>query len=840
MTQNDFVTVRRAVVVALLAAGIAGASPAPAASQAPRAGLRRQTPVQGQPNPVPPAINKSSTPLVPPADAGFDAGRLEHIGPIVEQGIAAKLLPGAVVVVGRRDKVVYRRTFGNRSLVPAVEPMTEDTLFDAASLTKVVATTTAVMMLVDEGLVRLSDPVAAFIPEFAKHGKGAITIRHLMTHMSGLRPDLDWSFPWVGYDTAIQMAADEVPTAAPNAQFVYSDINYFLLGDIVRRVSGQTLDRFVKTRIFEPLGMIDTGFLPGPDLRERAAPTEACPEYDFPCEGPGPGRPMLRGVVHDPTARRMQGVAGHAGLFVTASDLTLFCRMLLHGGALNGVRILSPLAVAKMTSPATPPTERNVRGLGWDIDSSFSANRGELMPIGSFGHTGFTGTSLWVDPLTETFVIFLSNRVHPDGKGDVAVVRSKVATAALAALMDAPRSSTVRMNGADFGPNPPVPPPAPAPPPHVLTGIDVLKARQFDLLKGRHVGLVTNHSGLTREGESTVDVLRAASGVTLVALFSPEHGFRGALDTAVESSVDEKSDLTIHSLYGKTQRPTPEMLTGIDTLVVDLQDIGARFYTYMTTMAYVMEEAAKTGIEVVVLDRPNPIGGVRIEGPLLDKDLTSFIGYLPMPTRHGLTLGEMAKLFNAEAKIGAKLTVVPMTGWSRDAWFDETGLSWVNPSPNIHNLTEATTYPGLGSIEGTNLSVGRGTDAPFEQVGAPWIVGSVLSDHLNGRGIPGVRFYPVSFTPTASKYANERCGGVHIVVTDRDALPSVRLGLEIAGALLTLYPDTFDFTPTNKLLGSRQAMEQLRAGIDPRVIADSWAGDEARWRLLRNSYLLYR
>jgi uncharacterized protein YbbC (DUF1343 family) len=552
---------------------------------------------------------------------------------------------------------------------------------------------------------------------------------------------------------------------------------------------------------------------------------------------------LLRGIVHDPTARRMGGVAGHAGLFSTAVDLATFCRMLLAGGTHRGARILSPLAVAKMTTRATPAEERNTRGLGWDIDSSFSSNRGELLPIGSFGHTGFTGTSLWIDPATGMFVVFLSNRVHPDGKGDVTPLRARVATVAASSLTSLPSVARESLfTGADFGPSGSMPTSAPAVQP-VLTGIDVLRADGFALLKGKRVGLVTNHTGRARDGATTIDLLHnfsTAKGHTLVALFSPEHGIRGILETTVPSTTDERTGLHIHSLYGDTRRPTEAMLQGIDTLVIDLQDIGARFYTYMTTMAYVMEEAAKKKTSVVVLDRPNPIDGFQIEGPTLDKSGLGFTGYFPMPIRHGMTLGELAKLFNGENGIGADLTVVPMKNWRRDEWFDQTGLPWINPSPNMRNLLQATLYPGVGAFEGTNLSVGRGTDTPFEQLGAPWIDGVQLSDALNARGIPGVRFYPVRFTPRSSKYANEECQGVFMVVTDRLALRPVRVGVEIAAMLHKLYGAKFELEAAERLFGSKDGLSRIRAGDDPQAIAASWAAGEARWRLLRAKYLLYR
>ena len=770
--------------------------------------------------------------------ADLDLRRLDAIEPLVTEAIADKKLPGAVVLVGRGDRVVYQKAIGSRALVPAVEPMTLDTVFDMASLTKVVATTTSVMMLVEQGRVRLSDRVASFIPGFERYGKADITVRHLLTHVSGLRPDVDLGDPWTGYDTAIQLAIEEVPTSPPGERFVYSDINFFMLGDIVRRVSGKPLDVFARERIFQPLGMKDTGFNPPHGLLARVAPTENCTPYGWPCEGAD--RKILRGVVHDPTARRMAGVAGHAGLFSTAADLSIFCRMLLNGGTYDRVRILSPLTVARMINPSNASGDRNVRGLGWDMDSSLSANRGELFPLGSFGHTGFTGTSLWIDPTTRMFVIFLSNRVHPDGKGDVTPLRAKVATVVASALTTLPPAMerTAAWSTRDAGPSGPVPSAATPP---VLSGIDVLRAEGFAPLRGKRVGLITNHTGLARDGATTIDLIHGAKDVKLVALFSPEHGIRGILDANVPSERDEKTGLVIHSLYGETRRPTDAMLQGIDTLVIDLQDIGARFYTYMTTMAYAMEEAAKRKIPVVVLDRVNPVNGVGIEGPALDKGATGFTGYFPsMPIRHGMTLGELAKLFNAENKIGADLTVVPLKNWHRDQWFDSTGLPWINPSPNMRNLLQATVYPGIGAIEGTNLSVGRGTDTPFEQVGAPWIDGVKLAEVLNTRGIPGVRFYPVRFTPASSKYAKEECQGVFIIVTDRVALRPVRLGAEVAAAISRLHGTQFQLEAAERLFGSKEGLGRIRAGDDPSSLVSSWSAAEARWRLLRAKYLLYR
>jgi uncharacterized protein YbbC (DUF1343 family)/CubicO group peptidase (beta-lactamase class C family) len=768
--------------------------------------------------------------------AGLDAKRLALIEPLVNEAIARHELPGAVVLAGRGNQILYKRAFGNRAVKPAVEPMTVDTIFDLASLTKVVATTTAVMLLVEDGQLRLSDRVSDHVPGFERYGKDRITIRHLLTHTSGLRPDLDLEEPFESAAEGIRRAVEEVPVAQPNERIIYSDINFFLLGHIVEQVAHRTLDAFLKDRVFGPLDMRDTGFLPAASLRNRIAPTESCEPLAWPCETPAAS--MLRGIVHDPTARRMGGYAGHAGLFGTADDLAVFARMLLAGGTLNGHRILSPLSVAKMTRRATPESLVALRGLGWDIDSPLSGNRGELFPVGSFGHTGFTGTSMWMDPLTKTFVIFLSNRVHPDGKGDVTPLRAKVASIVASAIPDAIVPPAAAMTGADFGLSwPPRPAMAVT---RVLTGIDVLRAEGFARLRGRRVGLVTNHTGRAADGTPTIDLLAAQKDLTVVALFSPEHGIRGVVDESVPSTKDEKTGLPIYSLYGATQRPTDAMLGGIDTMVIDLQDVGTRFYTYATTMAYVMEEAAKRKLKVVVLDRPNPVNGWQVEGPPLDEGARGFTGYLPeMPIRHGMTLGELARLFNDYGRIGCDLEIVALQHWTRAAWFDDTALEWINPSPNMRNLIAATLYPGIGAFEFANLSVGRGTETPFEQIGAPWIDGRRLADAVNARAVPGVRVYAVRFTPAASKFAGEPCSGVFFVVTDREALKPVRLGVEVASALVKLFPAQIDFGKTSLLLGSADTLNRIRAGEDPAIIAASWANAESQWRRLRAKYLLY-
>ena len=753
---------------------------------------------------------------------------------VMEHAVAAGNMPGGVLLVGHDGHVVYRKAFGMRSLEPTREPMTVDTIFDMASLTKCVATTTSMMKLIEDGKVRLNDPVSAFLPEFAQSGKQDITIRELMTHYSGLAPDLDLNAPWSGRNTAFRMAMEQRPANPPGTKFVYSDINFEVLGFIVEKVSGMPLNEFALKHVFEPLGMKHTRFLPPEAWKPLIAPTQ----YDE-------NGKMLRGVVHDPTARRMGGVAGHAGLFSTADDMATFAQELL-----SGDKLLSRESIEKMSTPQTPANAASVRGLGWDIDSPFASNRGELLPVGSYGHTGFTGTSLWIDPVTDTYIILLTNSVHPRTGRSVVSLRGRVADAVASALdltvtekeklrlaritgynesLMAERRLDVR-NG------------------QVKNGIDVLEEHGFREVRANavhpvRVGLITNHTGVDALGRRTIDVLASAAGLKLEAIFSPEHGIAGKADsTDIENSRDAATGAPVYSVYGNTdaqRRPDPEVVKGLDVLVYDIQDVGVRFYTYETTLGYFLEAVAKAGKEIVVLDRPNPVNGAFVQGPVADADRESFVSYWRTPVRHGMTMGELARMFNAERGIGAHLKVVPMEGWMRGDWFDSTGELWVSPSPNMRSLNEATLYPGIGMIEATNISVGRGTDTPFELMGAPWVKAEELSRYLNGRAIPGVRFVPVEFSPASSEYAGQKCGGVNLVVTDRNALDAPELGLEMVSALMKLYPHDYKVEGLDRLMVSRVTVDALNLGEDPRRIAEGWREKIEEFEKVRGEYLLY-
>ena len=796
-------------------------------------------------------IVSAQLPVVNPSTVAVSRQQLAHIDNVVAAEIAQKHLPGAVVLVARKGRVVWRKAYGSRAVQPAVETMSVDTVFDLASLTKVVATATSIMILVERGKVRLSDPVSQYIPELKGEGRERITIEHLLTHRAGYAPDFDLRERWTGYDEAVKRLIAEPLRSSPGTRFTYSDIGFIALGEVVRRASGMPLDQFAKKNIFGPLRMKDTSFIPRVSLKPRIAPTEKRRGQlnylgDSAVNAGTEGDVWLRGQVHDPTSYRMNGVAGHAGLFSTADDLFIYCQMILNGGQYNGVHILSPLTVAEMTKPRLVSAGGGTRGLGWDMNTSYSTNRGELFPLGSFGHTGFTGTSIWIDPASQMFVIFLSNRVHPDGTGDVATLRGRVSSIAAGSVSDTRVVERARAETASYykeliklteqfaaataqttvGTK-------------VLTGIDVLKRDNFKQIEGLRIGLVTNHTGRDREGRQTIDVLSKAANVKLVALFSPEHGIRGVADEKLSDSKDEATGLPIYSLYGETRRPKAEQLSNLDALVFDIQDIGARFYTYISTLGYVMEEAAKARLPVFVLDRPNPIAGLDIEGPIADNDKLSFTAYHQLPVRHGLTIGELAQLFNQQRKIGCDLRVIRMEGWSRSMWFDETSLTWINPSPNMRSLTEATLYPGIGLLETTNVSVGRGTDTPFEVVGAPWIQGDKLAEELNQRRIPGVKFVPLRFTPKASVFKEEQCGGVNIIITDRVAFRPVLAGIEIASALHRLYPSDWKVDSYMRLLVNAKTLEQIKRGVPPREIVDSWNPQLQEFRRIRSAVLLY-
>jgi uncharacterized protein YbbC (DUF1343 family) len=502
-----------------------------------------------------------------------------------------------------------------------------------------------------------------------------------------------------------------------------------------------------------------------------------------------------------------------------------------------------------MLAPHDVPA--GVRALGWDMQTHFSVNKGETLSRRAIGHGGYTGTCLWIDPELDLFVLFLSNRVHPDGKGAVNPLIGRIGSLAGGKLgrrplpvvdVPAPPGSAVvpaaSVARPASGPATPTPPSSPTAGERVEVGIDVLKSENFARLRGARVGLITNASGRDQEGARTVDVMRKAPGMSLVALFAPEHGLLADVDERIQNGNDETSRLPVYSLYGDRFSPSDEMLAGIDTLVFDIQDAGARFYTYASTMHRTLAVAAARGLRVLVLDRPNPIDGIDVAGPLPAPGDMSFVTHHPLPIRHGMTLGELAEMINADEHLGATLEVVRMRGWRRAAYFDQTGLAWTPPSPNLRSVAQAVLYPGVALVEGTNVSVGRGTDTPFEVVGAPWI-DDRLAQRLAAESLEGVAFASTQFTPAASTYAGKECTGVRLTVTDRAGFEPIRTGVAIARALLELYPTSWKPDKLNGIIANRSVTNAILNGRPLSDIESMWKADLDSFRNRRKKYLLY-
>jgi uncharacterized protein YbbC (DUF1343 family)/CubicO group peptidase (beta-lactamase class C family) len=761
---------------------------------------------------------------------------LAQIEGLVKSAIAQKKTPGAVVLVGRRGRLVFRKAFGERALTPKREAMTVDTTFDLASLTKPVATATAILQLIEQGKLRLQDTCGKFFPDMQDSAARSVSVLQLLTHTSGYAAGLDRTRPWQGRSGALQELLREPLRRPAGQQFVYSDINYIALGLMVEKVSGQDLASYAHQHLFSPLKMQHTSFL---HPKEPIAPTQIREER------------VLRGQVHDHVALKMDGIAGHAGLFSCADDLARFAQMWLQHGQLEGQRVLSPATVARALRPVLVSPEGRTRGLGWDLDTAYSSVRGELFPRGSYGHTGFTGTSLWIDPTSQTFVILLTNRVHPDGQGDVVDLRARLATVVAASITDLEAKNWQQADAAygaqisatqdslKAGSEESIPLTY-----RVYNGIDVLEEEQFRALQGMRLGLICNHSSRHRSGRLTLDVLAQAPGLKLSKIFSPEHGLRAELDEPVADSRDPQTGLPVVSLYGERKRPSQQDLQDLDALIFDVQDTGARFYTYAATMRYAMEECAQAKIPFFVLDRPNPLNGRDLEGPLADpeftqQDSTSFTCPHILPVRHGMTLGELARMLKAERQIGVDLRVVAMDPWQRSMWLDQVQQEWQNPSPNLRSPQAQWLYPGVCLLEACNVSVGRGSERPFEVIGAPWMDAQRLAVMLNSADLPGLRFVPWRFTPSTSKFAGQECQAVRILVTDRSNLRSLRLGLELIVALRRLHPQEVSLEKVGLLLRHADSLRRLEAGESAAAIEATWQTQLKQFRQRRAPYLLY-
>lgn len=748
-----------------------------------------------------------------PASRAQDVKKLSAVDAIIESAIAKGHVPGAVLLVGDRQGVLYRKAYGHRSLFPQETPMTVDTIFDMASITKSVATNTSIMLLIQQGKIDPQDKVAKYIPSYASEGKEDTTIEHLLLHWGGLPPVNSVK----EYQGTRQESLENVfklkPRFEPGTDYTYTCCGYIVLGDIVQRISGKPLDVFARENVFKPLGMKDTTYNPGEGLLGRCAPTEKR-DGDW-----------IVGQVHDPRAFALGGVSGNAGMFSTADDLAKYCQMVLHDGQLPGGKtFLTSEVLNMMSTPHVLPDGTGRRTYGFGVGDGFVHGEKHNMNMTSIVHTGYTGTKFAIDPFLDGYYILLTNRVHPDDtrKKELSELRNNVAEVVEQCFID----RKIEAAAAPFENK-------------VINGIDVLQQQEYKPLHNKRVAIITNHTGVDIDGHRIVDLLVDHPKVNVTKIFSPEHGLYGTLDRKVDDTTDEKTNLKVYSLYGKTRTPTDEMLEDVDVIVFDIQDIGARYYTYPATMGNAMKAASAKGIEVMVLDRPNPITGTLIDGPIADDDKFGFTAFGALPIAHGMTVGELAKMFNKEYDINCKLTVIPCEGWKRDMWYDETGLTWINPSPNMRNLTQGLLYLVTGVSEASNVSVGRGTDQPFEYFGAPWIEGRRLAHAMNEADLPGLRFVPIAFTPDEREFTGEPCEGVYIIVTDRQAVEPVMSAMVLAWTLKDLYPTAFQIDKVNRLLKNDEVLNALKSTTDPTTIPALWKDDLAAFKKVRAKYLMY-
>jgi uncharacterized protein YbbC (DUF1343 family) len=734
-----------------------------------------------------------STPL--PMAAGGDPG-LDHLrsdlDALLQDAVDSKVTQAAALIAVHRGEVIYRSFAGGAG---------PQSIFDLASLTKVVATVPSIMSLVDEGKLHLSDRVSRYLKLLEIEDKKSITVEQLLTHTAGLH-----SVVWAGKPEEVKAAileriARSVLKAVPGQAYRYSDIGYILLGELAAEVAQHPLERVAWQRLFKPLGLCSTGFNPPSRLYKHLI------------------TPWPRGekiaIVYDPLAARMKGVAGHAGLFSTADDLARFGQMMLGQGALNGVRVLSPQAVATMTRPRPLPGAAGQRGLGWDFSSPHAGSKG-LLSDRAYGHTGFTGTSIWIDPLRDLVIVLLTNRTYREPAPSVSPLRRRVHDLLAIALV------------------------RPAEPP-VQTGLDRLVEQDFASLRGKRVALITNRTAVDRRGRWIIDLLSQVPEIDLRAIFVPEHGLAAEVDRSVGDATLKQAHrrIPVYSLFGTRRRPTAQTLSGVQVLVFDVQTVGVRYYTYLATMGWAMEEAAHHGLPFIVLDRPDPLGGAQVQGPVSSEARRTSTNYHPLPVRYGLTTGELARLFNGERRLKVSLTVVPLAHWSRQQLFPQLGLPWVNPSPNIRAWQQALLYAGVGLLESTNVSVGRGTASPFALLGAPWIDGRRLATLLNQEHLNGLHFVAVKFTSTASPYKGQLCQGVRLIIFDPQQANPVAAGLALAVALRQLYPKQWETQHLFRLINHPPTISAILAGKKLREVLPLWTAELKRFNVARQRYLLY-
>ncbi len=685
--------------------------------------------------------------------------------------------PGAVLYIGDIEHEHFFEATGSRQRFPYDRPLRPDTLFDLASLTKVIATATAVMKLRDAGKFQLGDSIADHvpIPEFR-----SMTIENLLTHTSGLIAHKRYFETETTVDAMLARYAKEGIEAPPNTRHEYSDAGFILLGKLIELSARDTLDAYCMREIFEPLGMTRTAFRPPEAWRGNCAATE---------DDPWRGR-MLVGEVHDENAAAVGGVSGQAGVFSTAEDIARFCRSLLRGEVLPAATVDEMIRLDRM--PIYP-----WQGLAWEIDPWSSKKGGFLPSRAAFGHTGFTGTSLWIDRTSGLFVILLSNTVHPTRENRGSETLRRVIHQAIAEEFFPPTSNT-------------------------HTGLDRLIRENYRAIENRQIALLTNHSAVDQRGKHILDSLVYAKNMTIKTIYTPEHGLRGEAE-AGEKVAGQVGPVPVVSLYGEKKEPSREELKGVDLFLVDLQDVGARFYTYPATMRACLAACAAARVPVLVLDRPNPLGGVISEGPIA-LETTNLISAATVPCRHGMTLGELAMWFqqhDPKAR-GVNLSVNWLDNWPTVRLFSECALPWVPPSPNLPTPEIALLYSGMCLFEGTNLNEGRGTDTPFGIVGAPWLNAQAVVDRVAAADIAGVELEAVYYVPksipgkaASPRYQDQSCQGIRVRVTHADSVRPFTVAVAMMVALRETHPNDFKLDgspPFDLLAGGPDLRTRIEAG----------------------------
>ncbi len=707
--------------------------------------------------------------------------QLQALKQALEWAIKGAGAPGATACVGVAGGEMLIEAAGYRALTPSRESAEKDSLYDLASLTKVIATTTAVMLLIEEGRLSLEQRITEFIP---LSNLNAFTVRHLLTHTSGLPAWRAWHQEASGMLEYVEHIAEAAAGAVPDRSRTYSDMGFILLAKIVEQATRDSFDAFCRQRIFEPLGMKDTLFTPPEALRPRCAPTERCSWRNR----------MLRGEVHDENASAIGGVSGHAGLFSTARDLGVFCSALLEG------RLVKEETLAEMTRGGQVPCYP-WQGLGWWVDPWTSGANGYLPSRTAFGHTGWTGTSIWMDRDRKNYAILLSNTCHPTReKRNNGELRRRFYAAAADA--DYPNSTNAH------------------------TGLDKLLRNEFSDIAGKRLALLTNSAAVDQLGRSIMDVFNLCGAPKPSLLYSPEHGFFGQAEAGAHVA-SEKGDIPIVSLYGDRKHPSAEELRQIDLFAVDLPDIGARYYTYMDTMKNCMAACAEHNVPMLILDRPNPVGGAILEGPVA-REYGSPVCCAPLPIRHGMTLGELALYFKDVffSKTKLSVTVLSAENWWRELQADVCALPWKAPSPNIPSAETALMYIGTCLFEGLNMNEGRGTDTPFLVCGAPWLDAEAVLADLSAQDAPGCDLKPVLYIPKSipgkaanPKHQDKLCRGIRFQIVDWQAARPFTTAAALIGAIHKRH-DELAWAPFfDTLAGGPWLREQILSGQPAREIA---------------------